>query len=529
METLPIIQVEENTQRENHATWSHLKALHRQINNLAYAASRQELYNQALDLLIKLTNADSATYFHLDPESRELIVGAIRGDEGIQHLLGLRIPRQEAYLQDALDRNEPIVIGDLHDDPRWLRIASPTIAARMESLISLPLFAKEHPIGVIQIYNYKHADLDELEIVRDRISIEVGHKSLLEAEQHRNKQYKGLIHALGQIGGTLDRQRMLQTILEQSALLVDAERTSIFITKPGTHETSIQLAYQPEYHQQNNTQAASLSSQSYGPLKSSGSNRSVITVPMHTAAIDSEKDSKSHQFGGLMAIKPNQANFTDEEAELLRTLVQQAVTFFQAAEILEGMEDLFFDIIEALVASVDAKDPYTQGHSKRVSEYSVLIAQKIGLEENELNNIRIGSLLHDVGKIGIPDEILKKKGKVTQEEYTSIQGHPLTGWKILHGVRLLETMLPAIIEHHEKLNGSGYPYGLRNEQISLMGRIVAVADVFDAMTSDRPYRNAIPVPDVLHYLEENSGILFDQRCVDAIKEIVQSNVKVESY
>jgi putative nucleotidyltransferase with HDIG domain len=166
---------------------------------------------------------------------------------------------------------------------------------------------------------------------------------------------------------------------------------------------------------------------------------------------------------------------------------------------------------------MDAKDSYTQGHSKRVSEYSVLIAKELGLDPTEIHNVRIGSLLHDVGKIGIPDSILKKKGKLTPDEVATVQSHPLTGWKILHQIRLLEPMLLAIIEHHEKLDGSGYPYGLSGNQISIMGRIVAVADVFDAMTSDRPYRASIPIPEVLAYLDENSGTLFDPKCVSALK------------
>jgi HD-GYP domain-containing protein (c-di-GMP phosphodiesterase class II) len=520
MESITTIQVQANTQRENQANFSQWMTLHQQINNLAYAPSRQELYNQALDLFIQLTSADSATYFDLDVESQELVVAAIRGDDGIQHLLGLRIPRQEALLQTALDAKEPIVIGDLHQDPGWLRIASPTSAMRMINLISLPIIAQEQPIGVIHIYNYKEANLEQLEIVRDRVSIEVDRRALLDYERLSNEQLRALIRALGQIGGTLDRKQMLQTILEQSASLVDAERTSIYLTTPGTNDPNIQLVYQPDSDRSNNTKSTYLNPQSRGSHKLTGPNRSIITVPLRTEPVDSANDGHSRQFGGLVVIKPQHTSFSDNESDLLNILVQQTSNFLQAAEIFEGMEELFFDVIESLVASMDAKDPYTQGHSKRVSEYSVLIAQKLGLEENEIHNIRIGSLIHDVGKIGIPDEILKKNGKVTQEEYAAIQGHPLTGWKILRGVRLLESMLPAILEHHEKLNGSGYPYGLHSDQISLMGRIVAVSDVFDAMTSDRPYRNAVSVPEVLKYLDENAGILFDPHCVDTLKAIV---------
>jgi putative nucleotidyltransferase with HDIG domain len=502
------------------------KSLHHRINQMAYANSLSKLYEQSLDILIDLTQADSATYFYIDQDNREMVVAAIHGDQDSDHLLGLRIPRQEALLQAALAEKEPIIIGDLTGDPRWMRIASPSSAARMFNLISLPLVAQERLVGVIQIYNYKQANLDFLELLRERIAVEVERRTTLEAAQTSNQRLHLLVEALGQIGGTFDRKELLQTVLEKSADLVGAERTSIYITDPNSKDTSYQLAYQPTQSLTQNPHQGETYSHYRDLPGATETNRSVISIPLGSINDNTGSQQRSDQLGRLMAIKPSQASFTADDADVLRALTHHATNFLEAAEIFEGMEELFFDVIEALVASMDAKDSYTQGHSKRVAEYSVLIARELGLDENEVQNIRIGSLLHDVGKIGIPDEILKKKGKLTPDEYAIVQGHPLTGWKILRGVRLLEPMLPAIIEHHEKLDGSGYPYGLSEDHISIMGRIVAVADVFDAMTSDRPYRNAIPVPEVLHYLEENAGNLFDPKCVAALIEIILRNTSV---
>lgn len=534
MEQKTLVKATEKTNLETNLPLLEWKVIQLRSNELAYVSSTKELYNLALDLLLEITCGDSATYFQYSADNNDLVVSAIRGDDESQHLIGLRIPQQEALLQVTLAENEPVMIGDLQGDPRWLRVASPTSAARMVNLISLPLVAQRRLLGVIHIYNYKQVDLDQIDMLRERIALEVDRRAILEATQRKNEQLNALIQSLGQIGGTLDRKQMLQTILEQSAKLVEAERTSIFITNPGTNELSFQLAYQPD----NDNNLASNFGFSFNHFLNGSAdrkvahptpNRSVITIPLRSSPESSDPDSKSHQFGGLTIVKPNQSTFSGEDTELLNILIQQASTFFQAAEIFEGMEELFFDVIEALVASMEAKDTYTQGHSKRVSEYSVLIAQELGLDGIDIQNIRIASLLHDVGKIGIPDKILKKKGKLTTEEKMIIHNHPLTGWRILREVRMLEPMMPAIIEHHEKLDGSGYPYGLRGDQISLMARIVAVADVFDAMTSDRPYRNAIPVPEVLAYLEENSGTLFDERCVDILKLIIYRSVMVQDY
>jgi HD-GYP domain-containing protein (c-di-GMP phosphodiesterase class II) len=149
-----------------------------------------------------------------------------------------------------------------------------------------------------------------------------------------------------------------------------------------------------------------------------------------------------------------------------------------------------------------------------------MIARELGLDEILVNDIRIGSLLHDIGKIGIPDSILLKTSTLNLEEHELMRGHPRTGVNILSQVKLLDPMRPAILEHHERLDGSGYPAKLTDKQISWMGRIVAVADVFDAMTSNRPYRQALSVQEVLGYLHEKAGILFDPPCVQALDNIL---------
>lgn len=507
-----------------------LLTLNRGLNNLSYTASLPELINQGLDLLIGLCGADSATYFRFDSAASQMVVEAVRKDADSLHLVGMRLPVQEAVLQTVLDERQPIVIGDLIGDPRWLRAASPASAARMVNMVGLPIIAQDHLLGVVQVYNFKQADLDLLELARERLAIEIDRRMLLDSTRHTNERLRALIDAISEIGGKLDRKQILETVLEQSALLVNAERSSIFLVDPGTSEIAFQIAYQtPPEQQKSAIQADSARVKSRLADSAKGKfklfTRSAITVPIRTLPNGNAQGENLRSMGGLMALNPIQGGFTEDDCEILEALVQQASNLLEAAEIFESVEELFLDIIKALVTAVDAKDPYTQGHSHRVSEYSVLIAQELGLDPVEINNIRVGSLLHDVGKIGMPDSILMKKGKLTEEEWEVMQNHPLTGWNILRQVRLLEPMLPAILEHHEKLDGSGYPDNLKGDQISLMGRIVTVADVFDAMTSDRPYRNALSVSEVMAYLTLNAGTLFDRRCVDAINLIVNRSAR----
>ena len=176
---------------------------------------------------------------------------------------------------------------------------------------------------------------------------------------------------------------------------------------------------------------------------------------------------------------------------------------------------VFIDTIKAITAAIDAKDPYTRGHSQRVSDFSRITAQKMGLPAEIVHHIRVGALLHDVGKIGIPDMILGKPARLTDEEYDVMKNHPTIGANIMKEVRMLQRELPALAEHHERLDGKGYPNGLTNEEISLAGRIVAVADVFDALTSERPYKKAFSAEETLDILNNDRNTHFDGQVVDA--------------
>ncbi|OIO84613.1 MAG: hypothetical protein AUK01_08765 [Anaerolineae bacterium CG2_30_57_67] len=163
---------------------------------------------------------------------------------------------------------------------------------------------------------------------------------------------------------------------------------------------------------------------------------------------------------------------------------------------------------------IEVRDPYTGGHVWRVSQFSKLLATKAGLPENEVIRVSIAAYLHDLGKVGIPDQILKKAGSLTNEEYAVIQTHPSIGARLLSAHPLAEMVLSAAHDHHERMDGKGYPKGLRGEEISLTARIVSVVDAFDAMTSTRPYRKGMPVEQALYRLEEGAGTQFDTRLVE---------------
>lgn len=175
----------------------------------------------------------------------------------------------------------------------------------------------------------------------------------------------------------------------------------------------------------------------------------------------------------------------------------------------EELERAYLDTIGILRQTVEAKDPYTRGHSDRVSEYSVLIGKKLGLDEKTLHILKIGGLFHDIGKIGIPDSILLKESKLSDEEYSQIKNHPMIGVHMLGDAAIFTDILPIVKHHHERYDGRGYPSQLVGDDIPYVARIAAVADTFDAMTSKRSYRDSLPIDVVRAEIERCSGTQFD--------------------
>ena len=189
-------------------------------------------------------------------------------------------------------------------------------------------------------------------------------------------------------------------------------------------------------------------------------------------------------------------------------------------ELYAKMRKMYLETIRALAAAIDAKDPYTKGHSERVTQTSVALARELNLSEREIENIEYTALLHDIGKIGIDDSILGKKSSLTSQEFGKIKEHTVMGAKIIEPVDFLKNSYKAIYHHHEKYNGKGYPDGIKSEDIPILARIIAVADAYDAMGSDRPYRKKLNKDKILKELKDQSGKQFDPEVVKALISVL---------
>jgi HD-GYP domain-containing protein (c-di-GMP phosphodiesterase class II) len=229
---------------------------------------------------------------------------------------------------------------------------------------------------------------------------------------------------------------------------------------------------------------------------------------------------------GLVSFNLNEI-FRRSELRLLISIAEQIALVISSTDLYQNLERFLFNMVRSLIYAIEAKDEYTRGHSERVSSYCRLMAERIGLDEKQKKTLQLASILHDVGKIGIPETILCKPDRLTDEEYFIIQEHPEKGFNILKPLEQLSDALPGILHHHEHYDGNGYPAGLKGEEIPQAARMIAVADTYDAITTDRAYRVAKKPAEALAILEAVKGTQLDPFLVGIFKEVIRSHLRPE--
>jgi putative nucleotidyltransferase with HDIG domain len=219
--------------------------------------------------------------------------------------------------------------------------------------------------------------------------------------------------------------------------------------------------------------------------------------------------------GCLFVLDKIGGDFDSVDSKLLNSIANEAAIYLENAILFQDVHGLMMGLLHSLTSAVDAKDAYTCGHSERVALLSRQLAQQIGLTDAEVEQIYTAGLLHDVGKIGVPETVLQKTGKLTPEEFEQMKKHPEIGARILADVKQLKHILPGVLYHHERYDGRGYPTGLAGRNIPLMGRIICLADCFDAMTSNRTYRKALPLQVAMTEIRRCAGTQFDPLLAEA--------------
>lgn len=535
----------------------------RRANQIAASHALDELLERTLDLFIEVACAESGILYLYDDLHDELILKVACGNISQPNLLGARFSTDHSPIGAALRLEEPIFVADLQRERQWNDLLSGWFRRLPRTAYCLPLALPKRPVGVVQVFNVPLATAENPEeiallfLLGNCMVSEIEKARLLNEAHRRERRLSALVDIISRLTTTLDRRELLTLIMDHARELLDVEATSVWeldlhqnVLVPhvatGKHGERMQEVTVPigqgiighvvETGDALLVEDVSKDERHYPVVdrQIGFETRSILCVPLRAPRIQLGGERGELQagiIGGAQALnKRGGRPFTRDDQVLFEVFASQAANVLQLARLYQETHELFLGVINVVASAIDAKDPYTQGHAQRVSEVSVAIAEELGLSQEDIYHIKIGGILHDVGKLGVPDAILKKQAGLSDDEFDEMKKHPVKGHEIMRQGelgRLLYAELPALLEHHERLDGSGYPQGLIGDQISQIGRIVAVADVFDALTSDRPYRPGAPADEALRYLQQGASKGFDAECVAALSR-AWSNGKIKT-
>jgi len=495
------------------------------------------IYENLVEAVSRTMVADAVAVFAFESDREYLhVVASYNMSESEA---SIRIPSDYGLVGAVISEGEPLMVEDTDLEPRYRQLLE---TRRLRSAIYAPMKWRDEiygvvTVGCVQRAAYNPYDLNLLNALAIQAAVAIHNARLYSDLEDRIGELHAIFEIDKAITSAVDLDQVLQQIVQMSIGLFDAKVSSLMLLDEESQELVMAASHglSEEYVNKGNIKVGESIA---GRVVKEGrpiAVKDITTDPRHIYSDYARREGlssllsvplslKDKVIGVLNIYTDEPHDFTAHEINLFTSLASQAAIAIENARLFESLEEIYLDVITALASAIDARDSYTHGHSHRVTEYAVLIAEELGLPPEEVDIIRNASILHDVGKIGIKEEILKKPGKLTEEETREMQYHPFIGTRILQSVKLLEPVLPLVYHHQEKYDGSGYPEGLKGEEIPLGARIIAVCDAFEAMTSDRPYRKALPVEKALEELRNESGRQFDPQVVEVFFRLVDSGV-----
>lgn len=366
--------------------------------------------------------------------------------------------------------------------------------------------------------------------------------------QHKVQELMSLLEAFKQLNSNIEIQDVFEDILLQMVNVIRAEAGTLWVVDEEQHKIKVVAAYGESAAKILHMEMG-MSEGIVGKVIMSGQELLIEDVPSHPNWSNRADSSsgfvtksmitvplavKGQVLGALQLLnKKDGRHFTEQDMSLAVALASQSALALHNSQMFDQVLRMLLSMIRTLAKVLDARDPYTAGHSERVAKYSLWIAERLGFDAQLSEELYKAALLHDIGKIGIPDEILRKPDRLTNEEYAAIQQHTVIGADILSNMEPKAAMAYAIQtarSHHERLDGTGYPDGLAGQDIPQFARIVGVADTFDAMTTERSYSKGLSFQEGAAELVRCKRTLFDEQVVDAFIEILEEcNYQIEIY
>lgn len=505
----------------------------------------------------KISESQKVTYCRIslyDKKTESLIVMAASPtrnisdwEQGIGDSLDLERARHHAQVLKArkptvLRKSDQLSVEGSKAEWEW------ALTPDTESALLLPLISQKEAIGVVTLGEvrrwsrtpFSSKKIEFYQTLMNQAAIAINNADLYEKTERHVKELSAMHNISQAFTSTLDYQEVVSVVAQRVGNLIGAQFASVLLADDdGRHlnivashnlsaeyvwtinrKRKIPVGFGPIGMAFAESRPFSVKNiqedESYAPWKHIGSIQgysSLAALPLVA---------KGQSIGVICIYFTEPRNLKHHEMNLLTTAANEAAIAIENSRIYENLQDAFVGTIRSLAETIDAKDTCTRGHSERVSLYGEAIARGLGLQGTELQTIRYAGYLHDVGKIGIPDAILSKPGKLTVEEFNVIKNHPVLSEKILKPVNFPFPVQSIVRHHHERYDGKGYPDSLEAEEIPLGARILFVADAYEAMTSDRPYRKALSTQMALSELEKNMQTQFDPRVVEVFARIIKS-------
>jgi HD-GYP domain-containing protein (c-di-GMP phosphodiesterase class II)/uncharacterized protein YigA (DUF484 family) len=566
------------TNKELQSRIAELSNLYRITQNMTETIDLQKILRLILEGITNELGYDRVSLCLVS--GRRLTGKMTIGHEHLQESFATSLSDKSHFLVSCLEKKSPLVLeapfGDSVPGSFQEGLQAPAIAC-------IPLMARGKPLGVIVVDNrfsespitmegiqslstlantaasaidnslmhakvrelntklQKKVDVSREELSRTNMELESSQTDLRKAYDDLKEVNRELDERIAKLStpGEMSRtfvsvhnfDKLLHMFLQSAMTELSADRGSILLIQPETGELAIKvgIGLSPEAMYKlrfkvgegiagsvvRDRRPALVRDASSDPRFVAVSGRShpnsLIAVPLVVkdevlGAVCVENKSTSRTFG-------------DKDLEFLEILASQGSITIANAQLFEKLQKNYFETVMALSTAVEAKDPYTLGHSKRVTEYCIALADEFDLSPDEVQCLKFGAILHDVGKIGVAGSILNKPDRLTASEFDSIKAHAVIGENIVKDVDFLQPIRPLIRNHQERYDGSGYPDGLAGEEIPFMATVIAVADVFDALVTDRPYRRAFSHDEAVRYIEGESGVQFNPKVVEAFLKI----------
>ncbi|MDH4161365.1 MAG: GAF domain-containing protein [Nitrospirota bacterium] len=497
------------------------------------AADMNRLLSDYLNVILSLTGTTAGTIFLR--EENELVFRAVRGPRA-RALINRRLSLSEGIAGWVARNGKTCVSRDVAKDVRWSSRISAELKVPTVNILAAPLRIADGVIGVIEVLNKKNGlpfdktDRELLETLSGQLALDVAYVQSL-IRTRRDAERKAMQAQFSMVlNSTLDQREVRKRAMEAATNLMDAEVGSLLLVDEQSNELFFEVALGDKGDQLKqvrlkmgegiagwvaaNDQAAIVNDVANDPRHFKKAQniiqfvtRNMICVPVRV---------RGRVLGVLEAInKRDNSLFTEQDLEAFWMLANQVAVALENANLYAELQETFVNTAEALAAAVEKKDPYTGGHIMRVVEYSLAIAKHLAVPLPDMDQLRLAAVLHDIGKIGVKDSVLLKQGKLTPEEFAHMREHPVVGDDIIAHINQMHKVRRAMRAHHEKWDGSGYPDGLRGDQIPLHARIILVADTLDAITTDRPYRKAADLQTAQEEIKRFMGKEFDPRVAEA--------------